>query len=230
MWTCSGGADMHLENLANSTERWIASPVRANFGKIRRSAPAHPRSPSGTQARRRTIAWYRIGFKAGAVCAAEALVTCRVQDEYSRIADAMVQIAKAGSAQDLRLRAVKVLSQIPGGMDAFYSSVCDALTKAKWHRALELSEAALAIALDDVDLLWWSGHALRELGELDRALDSFTRARELRKDSKISAGPSPQPVGNASTTTNNCVVSHRLQGRRCMRSRGSRDLSSARRI
>ncbi len=48
-----------------------------------------------------------------------------------------------------------------------------------WEQALQFYDIALSIAPDDPNLLTDSGNAHREIGDHDKALDSFRRAHEL---------------------------------------------------
>ncbi len=119
------------------------------------------------------------------LAAGQALVRVQAHDEYRHVAEAMVQIAEANLTQDLRRRAGKVLSEIPTGLDAFHRPVQAALNSAEWQRALDLINAALEISPDDVNLFWWRGYALRNLGELGQAADSYARAAELEKQTPV---------------------------------------------
>src|SRR5262249_35451274 len=119
------------------------------------------------------------------VAAGEALVQIEAQELYGRVAEAMPQIAKASHAQDLRRRAGKVLSEIPRGVESFYQPILAELRRDRWDRALELIEAALEIIPEDVNLFWWRGTALRNLGQLDQAVESYQYAFELEKQAAV---------------------------------------------
>lgn len=119
------------------------------------------------------------------VAAGGALIRLEAQELYGRVAETMLQVAKASHAQDLRRRAGKVLSAIPDGVEPFYQPIQEALGRGGWERVLELIEATLEIIPEDANLFWWRGHALRSLGRLDRAADSYQRAFELEEQASV---------------------------------------------
>jgi tetratricopeptide (TPR) repeat protein len=121
------------------------------------------------------------------IAAGEMLVQSEAREVYSRVVQAMLQIANAKLPQDFRRRAGRVLRDIPGGGVTFYQPVQAALGAREWRHALQLIEAAMQILPQDVDLFWWRGHALRGLGERKLAAESFERAREL--EWRVSAIP-----------------------------------------
>jgi tetratricopeptide (TPR) repeat protein len=115
------------------------------------------------------------------VAAAEALVLMEAQEMYGRVTDTMLQVAKAHQAQNLRLRAGRVLSSIPDGVVPLYQPIQRELERGEPERALELIEATLDIIPQDANLFWWRGHALISVGRLDQAADSYQRAFELEE-------------------------------------------------
>jgi tetratricopeptide (TPR) repeat protein len=46
-------------------------------------------------------------------------------------------------------------------------------------------EGLLDVLTEDVNLLWWRAHALKSLGRLEPAADSFQRALELEKEAAV---------------------------------------------
>jgi tetratricopeptide (TPR) repeat protein len=119
------------------------------------------------------------------VAAGEALVRVGSQELYERIATTMLQVAKAGQTQDLRRRAGRVLSAIPGGVDSFYRPIQEELGRGRSARALEVIEAVLETIPEDANLFWWRGHALKDLGRLEQAADSYQRASELASSAPV---------------------------------------------
>ena len=119
------------------------------------------------------------------VAAGEALVRIEAREMYGQVAEAMLQVAKANHAQDLRRRAGTVLSTIPRGVEPFYQPIQEELGRGRWERTLELIDATLEIFPEDVHLLWLLGYAFRNLGRLDRAADSYQRAFELEKQTSV---------------------------------------------
>jgi tetratricopeptide (TPR) repeat protein len=94
-------------------------------------------------------------------------------------------LASVTGRMDLGRRAGKVLSAIPGGTDPIYQLIQEELERGGLDRALEMIEASLEIMPDDANLFWWRGHALRSLGRLEMAADSFQRASELEKEASV---------------------------------------------
>jgi tetratricopeptide (TPR) repeat protein len=119
------------------------------------------------------------------VAAAEALVRMQAEEHYGRIAEVMLHATKAGEGQALRRRAAEVLSKIPVGVEPLYRPIQDELGRGSAERALEMIEGSLDILPEDVNLFWWRGHALKSLGRLEAAADSFQRASELEKQASV---------------------------------------------
>jgi tetratricopeptide (TPR) repeat protein len=128
------------------------------------------------------------------VAAGDALVRIGAQDQYGRVAEVMLQVAKADHALDLRRRAAKVLTAIPGGVELFYPPIQAELGRAGWERALEMIEDTLQIIPEEefrrgsprvAILFWWGGHALRSLGRLGQAADSYQHASELEERASV---------------------------------------------
>lgn len=111
--------------------------------------------------------------------AGEALVRLEAREMYGRVAETMLQVARADHPQDLRRRAGRVLSEIPAGVEPFDQPIQAALGGGEPEQALELIEATLDVLPEDVDLFWWRGHALWSLGRLQQAAESYKRAMEL---------------------------------------------------
>jgi tetratricopeptide (TPR) repeat protein len=119
------------------------------------------------------------------VAAGEALVRIKAREMYGQVAEAMLRVAKANQAQDLRRRAGKVLGTIAGGVEPFYQPIQEELTRGEVVRALEIIGATLDIIPEDANLFWWRGHALRSLGQLEEAADSFQRGFELMERASV---------------------------------------------
>jgi tetratricopeptide (TPR) repeat protein len=119
------------------------------------------------------------------VAAGEALIRIEARELYGRIAEAMMQVTKSGQPQEFRQRAGKVLSAIPGGVEPFYRPIQEELNRGGSNRVLDMIEATLEVLPGDANLFWWRGHALRSLGRLDQAADSFQRAGELEEGASI---------------------------------------------
>ena len=119
------------------------------------------------------------------VAAGEALVRIEAPELSGRVAETMLQIAKADQAQDLRRRAGHVLSAIPNGVEPLHAPIQAELVRGQAETALQLIAATLEILPADVDLFWWRGHALRLLGRLNEAAESFQHAFELEKQASV---------------------------------------------
>jgi tetratricopeptide (TPR) repeat protein len=119
------------------------------------------------------------------VAAADALVRMKAQECYGRIAEVMLHVATADQGQVLRPRAGEVLSKMPGGVEPLYQPIMEHLARARAEPALQMIEASLEILPEDANLFWWRGHALKSLGRLDQAADSFQRASGLLQASVI---------------------------------------------
>jgi tetratricopeptide (TPR) repeat protein len=119
------------------------------------------------------------------VAAGDALVRMGAEELYERIKGAMLQVAKVGQAKDLRRRAGKVLSAIPGGVEPFYRPIQEELGRGGSDRALEMIEDTLDTIPEDANLFWWRGHILKNLGRLDQAANSFQRAFELEQMASV---------------------------------------------
>jgi len=119
------------------------------------------------------------------LAAAESLVRLEAREMDGRVTETMLPIVRSNRAPDIRRRAGRVLSAIPGGLAPFYQPIQEELGYSGSERALELIEAALEIIPEDVNLFWWRGHALRSLGRLDRAADNYQRAFELEKRASV---------------------------------------------
>ncbi len=113
------------------------------------------------------------------VAAGEALVKIGAQDHYERVTEVLLQVAKADHALELRQRAGKVLTAISGGVETLYRPIQAELDRARWERALGMIEATLEIIPEDPNLFWWRGYALRSLGRLGPAADSYQHASNL---------------------------------------------------
>jgi tetratricopeptide (TPR) repeat protein len=78
-----------------------------------------------------------------------------------------------------------MLSVIPGAVKPFYEPIQVELGRGRWERALELIEATLEIIPEDVNLFWWRGYALWNLGRLDLAAGSYQRVFELEEQVSV---------------------------------------------
>jgi tetratricopeptide (TPR) repeat protein len=119
------------------------------------------------------------------VAAGDALAQLKAQELYGQVAERMVHVAKADQSQDLRRRAGKVLTAIPGGVEPFHQPIQAELERGRWERALQLIATTLEILPEDVDLFWWRGYALRSLGRLGQAAKSYQHASELEKQDSV---------------------------------------------
>jgi tetratricopeptide (TPR) repeat protein len=119
------------------------------------------------------------------VAAGEALIRAEAPELYGRVAEVMLQIVKADQAQDLRRRAGNVLGAIPGGVEPLHAPIQAELVGDQAETALQMIAATLEILPEDVDLFWWRGHALRSLGRLNDAADSYQHAFELEKQASV---------------------------------------------
>lgn len=113
------------------------------------------------------------------LAAASVLVDLQLETAYQRLSASMLELARSSVPLALRQRAAAVLTKLPEGAEPFYQPIQDAL-EGNWLRALQLADDALLLLPDDVNLHWWRGHALRQLGRLPEAVDSFRRASELK--------------------------------------------------
>lgn len=116
------------------------------------------------------------------VNAGAALVHLGSEARFPLITEVMNQIIKGNHSLDIRRRAGKVLRNIPGGLDVIYEPIQAELTQGGWQRTVELAEGTLRFLPHDVNLFWWRGHALAELGRLPEAAESYERATQLASD------------------------------------------------
>jgi tetratricopeptide (TPR) repeat protein len=119
------------------------------------------------------------------VAAGEALIRTNDPDLQSQVADAMVGVVHSDATQRLRRRACAALVAIPGRVEQFYQPIQAELVHGEPQRALELIEATIQLMPEDANLSWWRGHALRELGRLDHAAESYQRASELEETAAV---------------------------------------------
>jgi tetratricopeptide (TPR) repeat protein len=119
------------------------------------------------------------------VAAAEALVRMEARDLYGHIRQAIVEVTRDDQPGDVRQRAGGVLSAIPGGVEPLYQPIQAELERGGWERALELIEVTLGILPDNTNMFWWRAHALKALGRLDQAAESFQRAFELEHRASV---------------------------------------------
>jgi len=74
---------------------------------------------------------------------------------------------------------------MPGGVEPLYQPILEQLRRDGAERALKMIEASLDILPEDANLFWWRGHALKSLGRLEPAADSFQRASELEEQASV---------------------------------------------
>jgi tetratricopeptide (TPR) repeat protein len=119
------------------------------------------------------------------LAAANVLVLLKAEEQYGRVTDSLLHTIKTETRPDLRRQAGGILGKIPGGVEPFYKPIQAALTRKEPERALQLIESALETIPADVDLMWWRGHALRALGRLEDAAQSFEKAYELGEEFSV---------------------------------------------
>jgi tetratricopeptide (TPR) repeat protein len=119
------------------------------------------------------------------VAAASVLVQSKADELYGRLADTAMRVAKGTHPLPLRRRAAAVLMAIPAGLDPLYKPIQAELLRDQPERALATIEETFAIIPDDVNLFWWRGFALRKLGRLELAAESYQRAFDLENQASV---------------------------------------------
>jgi tetratricopeptide (TPR) repeat protein len=110
------------------------------------------------------------------LAAAEALVALEAQPLFGRVAQRLLELAQSGIEPGLRRRAGEALRQIPDGLAPLYQPIQEAIGRDDARAALTPIASALECVPADANLLWWQGHALRDIGRLDEAVSSFEQA------------------------------------------------------
>ncbi len=113
------------------------------------------------------------------VAAGAAIVPLGIETPYARAVEVMHQTIETNRTPEIRQRAGRVLSEIPGELQRYYEPVQAELTAGSWERTLALIEERLAFLPDDANLFWWRAYALKEMGQLDQAAESYERANQL---------------------------------------------------
>ena len=119
------------------------------------------------------------------VAAGKVLISLEADEHYGRIAEMLLPITKRGESLALRRRAAEQLGKIPGGLEPLYRPIQDELGSGGAERALEMIDVLLQILPENANIYWWRGHALRSLGRLELAADSYQRASELASDAAV---------------------------------------------
>jgi HEAT repeat protein len=166
---------------ASRSEQLIALALHDPADPVRREAASALRYVSSPAVVESVAGALDDGDSAVRFEAARTLLALDATPLQAHARQVLVAIATNPGSSALRLAAGSVLSELSGGLEPIYHPIQAALGCNEPQAALDLINGALEIVPDDVNLLWWRGHAQNALGLRAQAAASWRRALELQE-------------------------------------------------